>query len=143
MKWIDLPPIWLLCFAIVTWLSRAVLTVSLPTWAGTLLVAVGLILMAAAIWQMQRHRTTVIPHLQPSALVQSGVFAYSRNPIYLGDALILAGLSLRWDAPLGLLLVPIFAWVIHIRFIVAEEKRLRDAFPQEAAIYMHRTRRWI
>ncbi len=141
MKWIDLPPIWLLAFALLTWLNAG--TFDLPHLLGTLLVAIGLILMALAIWEMRRKRTTVIPHMQPSALVDSGIFAYSRNPIYLGDALILAGLSLRWDAPLGLLLLPVFIWVIQKRFIHPEESRLNVAFGPAFVAYTQKTRRWV
>ncbi|MEY1555011.1 isoprenylcysteine carboxylmethyltransferase family protein [Yoonia sp. R2331] len=143
MKWIDLPPIWLLAFAVLTWFSQSVVTLALPKWLGTVLVCVGLALMLAAIWEMQRKRTTVIPHMQPRVLVDTGIFAYSRNPIYLGDALILAGLALRWDAPIGLLLVPVFMWVIHTRFITAEEARLRTAFGPAFDAYAAITRRWV
>ncbi len=143
MKWIDLPPLWLLAFAVLTWFSGGLWTLVLPTWLGTLLVLGGLALMVLAILQMRRKRTTVIPHMQPAALVDDGIFAYSRNPIYLGDALILAGLALRWDAPIGLLLVPAFMWVIQTRFIRAEEARLQSAFGAAFTAYTQRTRRWV
>ncbi len=142
MKWIDLPPIWLLVFAVLTWFSKTILTLPLPTWLGTGLVIFGIALMVLAVLQMTRKRTTPIPHMQPSALVDDGIFGFSRNPIYLGDALVLAGLSLRWDAPLGLLLVPVFMWVIQTRFIIAEEARLRDAFGPAFVAYRAKTRRW-
>ncbi len=142
MKWIDLPPIWLLAFAVLTWFSKTILTLPLPTWLGTGLVIFGIALMVLAVLQMTRKRTTPIPHMQPSALVDDGIFGFSRNPIYLGDAIVLAGLSLRWDAPLGLLLVPVFMWVIQTRFIIAEEARLRDAFGPAFVAYQAKTRRW-
>jgi Putative protein-S-isoprenylcysteine methyltransferase len=75
---------------------------------GGLLVGAGLVLMLLAVAEMRRRKTTVIPHLEADALVTTGVFSRSRNPIYLGDALVLAGLALRWDAPVALLLVPLF-----------------------------------
>lgn len=142
MKWIDLPPIWLLVFAVLTWFSKNILTLPLPTWLGTGLVIFGIALMVMAVLQMTRKRTTPIPHMQPSALVDDGIFGFSRNPIYLGDAIVLAGLSLRWDAPLGLLLVPVFMWVIQTRFIIAEEARLKDAFGPAFVAYQAKTRRW-
>ncbi len=142
MKWIDLPPIWLLVFAVLTWFSKTILTLPLPTWLGTGLVIFGIALIVMAVLQMTRKRTTPIPHMQPSALVDDGIFGFSRNPIYLGDAIVLAGLSLRWDAPLGLLLVPVFMWVIQTRFIIAEEARLKDAFGPAFVAYQARTRRW-
>lgn len=143
MKWIDIPPVWLLVFAALTWASRTTLRMPLPSWLGTLLVCLGLALMLAAVFEMQRRRTTPIPHMQPSALVASGIFAVSRNPIYLGDVLVLVGLSLRWDAPLGVLMAPAFVWVLTQRFIVVEEARLHAAFPDTFPTYRKTVRRWL
>lgn len=103
----------------------------------------GLTLMLIAVWEMRQQNTTPIPHMEPSHLVSSGIFAVTRNPIYLGDALILAGVVLRADAPLLLVLVVTFVWIIQVRFIRAEEARLRRAFGSDFEAYAARTRRWI
>ena len=92
---------------------------------------------------MRKRRTTIIPHRDADVLVTSGIFKRSRNPIYLGDALILLGLILRWDAPLALPLAPVFVWVIERRFIIPEENRLRSKFRQEFYRYTQKTRRWV
>ena len=86
--------------------------------------------MVLTVSEMRRARTTPIPHMQPSALVTGGIFGRSRNPIYLDEALVLAGLCLRWGWP-ALILVPLFAAVITDRFIRAEEARLHDGFGPE------------
>jgi protein-S-isoprenylcysteine O-methyltransferase Ste14 len=99
--------------------------------------------MVAAVLIMQRHRTTVIPHLEAAQLVTTGVFKWTRNPIYLGDAMVLAGLILRWDAVLALPLVPLFVWIIEKRFILPEERRLRRKFTAQFGRYYTTTRRWI
>lgn len=143
---IDLPPVWLAAFAALVWAAGAVVPVETGAageWAGAALVAVGLALMAGAAWEMWRARTTIVPHRRPAALVTGGVFRLSRNPIYLGDALILAGLCLRWDAPHALVLVPAFAAVIASRFIRPEEARLRAAFGGAFEAWAARTRRWL
>lgn len=145
MKWIDIPPMWLLGCAVLAWFSRTIFTAG-AYWLsllGTLLVLLGVVIMVVAVIEMSRRRTTPIPHMEPTALVTTGVFGISRNPIYLGDAIILTGLSLRWDAPLGLLIVPLFVWIIHTRFITAEEARLRAAFGAAFDTYAARTRRWV
>jgi protein-S-isoprenylcysteine O-methyltransferase Ste14 len=111
-------------------------------WAGALLVAAGLGLALAAAVEFRRARTTIIPHEEPSAIVTSGVYRLSRNPIYLGDALILTGLGLRWDSVLALVLVPVFVAVITARFIVPEEGRLRARFGAEWEAWAARVRRW-
>ena len=145
MKYLDLPPVWLALAAFGAWISRAVWTAGTPLTqgVGTALVMVGLGLMAVAAVTMMRARTTVIPRRQPQALVAHGIFALTRNPIYLGDALLLTGLCLRWQAPLGLILVPVFAGWITRRFIQPEEARLRATFGPDFAEYEMTVRRWL
>ena len=147
MKWIDIPPVWLLAHLGAVWLLAPYLPLGFGfAWVGvfgTLLLIGGLSLMLMAVYEMHRAKTTPIPHMQPSALVSSGVFGLSRNPIYLGDALILAGVVLRADAPLLLVLVPVFMWIIARRFISAEEGRLRSAFGAAFEDYSQKTRRWL
>lgn len=100
-------------------------------------------LIALAVVELRRHRTTVHPHKAPQTLIQSGIFSRTRNPIYLGDTLILAGLILRFDAVLSLLLIPIFVWVVERRFILPEEDRMRRLFRADFARYVRKVRRWV
>lgn len=143
MKWIDIPPVWLLGFALALWFSVAVWSSAPLPQVGAALVVAGIALILGAIVSMARARTTPVPHRQPTALVTTGLFALSRNPIYLGDALILMGLALRWGAAAGMILVPAFIVLITQRFITAEEARLATAFPDEFADYRAKTRRWL
>lgn len=110
---------------------------------GGLLVGGGIVLILLAAAEMRKQRTTIIPHMEADRLVSSGIFKRSRNPIYLGDALILAGLALRWEAPIALLLVPLFMFTITQRFIIPEENRLRVKFRADFARYCQKTRRWL
>ncbi len=149
MKMVDIPPVWLAGFVALAWAQAAYFPAGLGfggPWAdflGGVLVGGGILLMALAFYEMRRHRTTVIPHREASALVQSGIFSRSRNPIYLGDALILSGLILRFDAVLSLPLIPIFVWAIEKHFIIPEEDRLRRAFRADFARYTNKVRRWV
>lgn len=148
LKWIDIPPVWLALFAALAWVQATRLPVGQPgpggmDLLGGLLVGGGLVLIALAAHGMMQARTTVIPHRDPDALVTSGIFRRTRNPIYLGDALILIGLMLRWEAWPSLILLPLFVWVITDRFIVPEEARLRDRFGAAFDRYATATRRWI
>lgn len=111
--------------------------------AGGLLVGGGLVLMLLAFVEMRKQRTTVIPHMEADHLVTTGIFRRSRNPIYLGDVLVLAGLALRWDATVALVLVPLFIGTITQRFIIPEENRLRRKFRADFARYCQKTRRWL
>jgi len=149
MKWIDVPPVWLAAFIGLAWaqVTFAPMGLSLGhTWAGLiggLLVGGGVLLIALAAFEFRRARTTIIPHETPSQIIQSGIFSKTRNPIYLGDAMILAGLILRLDAVLALPLVPIFVWIIERRFILGEEDRMRRKFRMDFARYAEKTRRWL
>lgn len=149
MKWIDVPPVWLFIAALVTWwisqLQPGFLRVGgvVVIGLGTLLICIGIVLILLAAYEMRRHRTTIIPHLQAANLVSTGIFARSRNPIYLGDAMILAGLALRWEAPIAVLLVPVFAAIITKRFILDEEARLQTAFGADFSKYRETTPRWF
>ncbi|MFC3615577.1 methyltransferase family protein [Lutimaribacter marinistellae] len=149
MKWIDIPPVWLLGFAVAAWAQAEYFGLRFTfggPWAdlvGGLLVGGGVVLMLLAVYELRRHRTTPIPHNTPSTMVQSGIYSRSRNPIYLGDALILAGLILRFDAVLSLPLIPILVWILERRFIIPEEDRLRRTFRADYARYERKTRRWI
>lgn len=131
------------------WLQANFLSMRLSfggAWAdllGGLLVGAGIVMMLLALAEFRKHRTTIVPHKTPDALIQSGIFTRTRNPSYLGDALILAGLVLRFDAVPSLALVPIFLWVIEKRFIVGEEDRMRRVFRLDFARYESKTRRWL
>lgn len=148
MKWIDIPPVWLLVFLALAGVAQAAMPGLALHHAGVRMLGlglglVGLGLILSAIVTMSRAGTTVIPHEEPDALVTSGLFRISRNPIYLGDALILSGSVLYWGQPVLLVLVPIFMWVIALRFIRAEEARLRAAFGEKFDQWATKTRRWL
>lgn len=148
MKWLDMPPVWLVGFIALAWVQAQYFAFGLnfggaiADLLGGILVGGGVLLMLLALAEFRKHRTTIIPHNTPSALIQSGIFSRTRNPIYLGDALLLAGLILRFDAVLSLALVPIFVWVIERRFILPEEGRMRREFKADFARYERKTRRW-
>lgn len=149
LRWIDIPPVWLALSCALAWGQARLWPMGLGfggAWAdflGGVLVGAGVLLMLLAVYEMTRQRTTVIPHREASALVTTGIFSRSRNPIYLGDALVLTGLILYWDAVLALPLIPVFVWVIERRFIVPEEDRLRRKFRADFARYGQKVRRWL
>lgn len=142
----DYPKIWLAGFVLAGWLAGR-LAPHGPGWLagwGPVLALAGLALMVWAGWVMRRAHTTVDPHGQPRHLVTSGPFRLSRNPIYVADAMILAGFCLAFRAPLAaVLLVADFVLVISARFIPHEEQRLARSFPDAFAAYRQRTRRWL
>ncbi len=143
---LDLPPVWLAAHVAVAWVLSLV---SPPVFGwlgqglGLLLVGLGILITLGAAAQMALAQTTLIPRRDPSSLVTSGLFAWSRNPIYLSDLILLLGAILWLDAILALPLLAGFVWLIQTRFIRDEEARLTAAFGPEFDLWAARTRRWF
>lgn len=118
-------------------------------WSGrsglALVVALcGLACDAAGIWAFRRHRTTVNP-LAPgkaSAVVQDGIYRYTRNPMYVGMALLLTAWALWLGHPLALLVLPGFVVYLTRFQIQPEERALQTKFGAAYTDYMARVRRW-
>ncbi|SOC10724.1 methyltransferase family protein [Rhodobacter maris] len=141
----ELPPMWLAVFAALGWAVGQLAPLPIPyaPALGWALVGLGLAISGLAAAQMVRARTTFIPRRQPARLVTNGIFALSRNPIYLADAVILSGLLLIWNALFAAPLVPAFMlWITH-RYIRGEEAWIAAAHGEDYARYRARTRRWL
>jgi protein-S-isoprenylcysteine O-methyltransferase Ste14 len=82
------------------------------------------------------------PH-KASAVVASGLYRWSRNPMYLGMALSLLGVAAWPSALTGYLLVLGFCRYLTRFQIIPEEKALLAAFGPEFAQYMAKVRRWV
>jgi protein-S-isoprenylcysteine O-methyltransferase Ste14 len=112
---------------------------------AVILGATGTIVILLGVTSFRRAKTTFNP-MKPEAstfLVVSGVYRLTRNPMYLGFFLILAGWAIFLSNLLALLLLP--AYVIYMnRFqIEPEERALRARFPEKFAVYERRVRRWL
>lgn len=119
-----------------------------PAWqwistAGLLLTLGGLMMMLWAALTLVLAGTSPLPWLASNALVTRGPFRFSRNPIYLGDFLVLAGIGL-WLGIGWLVLAAVAAFPAITRsVIVYEEAYLAERFPDEWAAYAARVRRWL
>lgn len=111
--------------------------------AGVLLIVLGLVLLVIAAGLFSRAKTDLIPFRNVSALVTTGIYRYTRNPMYLGMVAILLGSAVASGASTALLIPPLFAVIIEMRFIRPEEAMLRDLFPAQYPAYCERVRRWL
>jgi protein-S-isoprenylcysteine O-methyltransferase Ste14 len=143
LKAFDIPPIWLGVALLVTWVIGKIGGFWPAPLGGAMLIGFGMLLMALAALQMTLARTTIWPRRNPSALVTGGVFAMSRNPIYLGDAVVLTGALAFWGAWAALPLVALFCTWITRRYILDEEARLRAGFGAEFEAWAALVPRWF
>ena len=87
--------------------------------------------------------TTVRPFEVSSRLVTDGLFRISRNPMYLGFILIVAGEMLLLGSLAPLLITTLLAVLLDRKFVVSEERMLATRFGDEWRNYAASTRRWI
>jgi protein-S-isoprenylcysteine O-methyltransferase Ste14 len=108
-------------------------------------VVVGPCFAVPALFAFRQAKTTPNPRKpgDASALVESGVFKYTRNPMYVGLTSILIGWTCYLASPWAL--IGPFVFVLYIdRFQIAPEERvLRDKFGESYAAYEKRVRRWL
>lgn len=105
-------------------------------WVGFGLAALGFLLGLAALLAFRQARGK-------SALVTSGVYRFSRNPIALGFVLMLVGLTLNVGSLWGILLAPALMVSFNLFVIQPEEKILTSRFGKEYEAYKTRVRRWL
>lgn len=109
------------------------------------LAGAGLLIDLVSVAAFIRARTTVNP-LAPdkaNALVVGGLYRFSRNPMYLGMLLILAGWAAWLAQPLALPVLIVFIVLIEILQIRPEERALEEKFGDDYRAYKKRVRRWI
>ena len=134
-----------LMWAVNRWLELGRVESSFLTPVAIVLLAAGLLLMLVAVASFIAAKTTVNP-LRPSrasSLVTTGIFRLSRNPIYLGDLLLLAALAVWLGNIVNLLLLVPFVWYINRFQIIPEERALADRFGASYVAYCARVRRWL
>ncbi len=144
------PPLVMLAAGVLMWaLARFSPAVTLPypmRIAGVLmLTGLGAAIAIAGVIGFRRANTTIHP-LQPertTALVQSGIYRYSRNPMYLGLVCLLLAWALWLSAPVALIGPLIFVGWIQQFQIRPEERALSDRFGDEFDAYRQRVRRWL
>ena len=109
------------------------------------LLILGLTVFILAVKAFNRQKTTVNP-LEPrqaSSLVSSGIFKYSRNPMYLGMLIILLAISFKFNL-VGGIVISLFFYLFITKFqILPEEEAMNELFGDEFIEYSTRTRRWI
>jgi protein-S-isoprenylcysteine O-methyltransferase Ste14 len=143
-----LPPFWMvLCLALAWLLDRYA-----PLWSpelpalGLLGRGIALLGLAMILWPVTQFflaHTGLVPFSKATTLVTSGLYRFTRNPMYLGMTLILLGGALVFGSLGALLPLPLFVAIIQRRFILGEERFLESTFGDDYRAYRERVRRWI
>jgi len=110
---------------------------------GFALVVIGFLLGVGAFLEFRKAGTTILPHGSVSSIVTSGVYRFTRNPIYLGFTLMLIGFPLNSGTYWGLILAPVFILTMNSLVIEREEAYLEKKFGDVYTGYKSRVRRWL
>ena len=142
------PPIVTLFFGLCIYLSKSFFpefSFSILSSLSIISFIVGISVLVTAIISFKNHETTVNPISieKASSLVVTGIFKYSRNPMYLGMSFILLGLTLKFNLIGGLIFTGLFMLFITIFQIKPEESAMEKLFDQEWKDYVSNVRRWL
>ena len=112
---------------------------------SALLLICGIIIIRSAFLLFKNNQTTINPLnlTKTSLIVNTGVFKYTRNPMYLGMVFILLSIALKFNLYGGLIVIFVFCSFITKFQIIPEEKAMEKLFGQEFKNYKKTTRRWL
>jgi protein-S-isoprenylcysteine O-methyltransferase Ste14 len=123
--------------------DEALALVVLSPTAGWIVVALGFALDVWAMATMARAQANILPHRAATALVTHGPFRFSRNPIYLGNTVVLLGLGAASANPWFVPAAIAAALLTQRLAIVREEAHLAALFGDAWTAYAARVRRWL
>ena len=110
---------------------------------GLPLLGGGVLLMGWFLRTMRSAETPIDPREPVSRIVTGGPFRYTRNPAYLGMAMIFAGVSCLANALSAIMLLPVALLTIQRGVIEREERYLEREFGEEYLRFKAQTGRWI
>ena len=134
-----------LMWVIEKYLPVEFLAFNAPKWIIILTSILGIACIVLGVIQFSVKKTTVNPHKpeDSTSLVSSGIYSISRNPMYLGMAILLLAETVYLGSLFGPLWIIGFMLFINQFQIKPEEKALRDLFGSAFEEYCRRTRRWL
>ena len=110
---------------------------------GLALVVLGIVVNIVGDAQFKRAKTAMNPFGAPSALVTSGPFRWSRNPMYLGMLLLVLGLGIVLGRATPLVAPVLLFLALNFRFVVREERTMAVRFGDDYRRYRAQVRRWL
>jgi protein-S-isoprenylcysteine O-methyltransferase Ste14 len=116
-------------------------TVAMPVGAASIIAGTGL--LGSFVDAFRRASTPIDPYTPSEAIVTDGPYRVTRNPAYLGMALLYTGIATVLKAPWALVPLPVALAVIDRGVIAREERYLERKFGTPYVDYKRRVRRWI
>jgi protein-S-isoprenylcysteine O-methyltransferase Ste14 len=110
---------------------------------GWAFVVAGVGLDVWAMTTMLRARTNILPNRAADRLVEHGPFAYTRNPIYAGNAIVMIGIGIAWNSLWFIGFAAIAAALVQRLAIEREEAHLALLFGEKWNAFAARVPRWI
>jgi protein-S-isoprenylcysteine O-methyltransferase Ste14 len=110
---------------------------------GLFLTFIGFLLGVGAFIEFRKARTTLDPHGSVKQVVTSGIYRFTRNPIYLGFLLMVIGLPLNSGLIWGTVMAPLYMMTMTRLVIEREEAYLEKKFKEQYTSYRSRVRRWL
>ena len=110
--------------------------------AGIFIIIAGSFVIAFSLYCLVKNRTAY-DFLPSSTLVTGGIYAFSRNPMYIGFILFLLGLALASGNVVSLASPIIFFLIVDSMFIPYEEEKMEKAFGHDYLEYKSMVKRWL
>jgi len=143
-----IPPVILLLsilcqFGLHSWLPVARLIG--PPWhnVGFVLIVLGVLIVVGPIAAFSRAATTIKPFQDSSSLVATGMYRYTRNPMYVGMVLVLLGIAVRLGDLTPFVMPILFVPILTARVIKHEEVMLEERFGDEYREFKQSVPRWL
>lgn len=122
---------------------KPMLPETIASWLGIGSLLVSLAVATSALGELRKARTPFDPRKPTTAIVRTGAFRFSRNPLYVSLALVYLGVAALCNSLwMGLLLVPVLG-ILRFGVIGREERYLERKFGDEYRQYRAEVRRWL
>lgn len=118
-----------------TWIGRYI--------GGGVLILAGLLYAVSAMGLFRKAGTDVKPWKTTTTIVATGIYRFTRNPMYVGMAMLYTGLGFVFSSLGVFLLLPLVILLIRTQVIAREERYLESKFAQSYLDYKARVRRWL
>ncbi len=143
-----LPPVYLLAALLLAVALHflAPVTTIIPnpfSWIGVAIIIIGVLVVVFPAVSFTAADTTIKPFQESSSLVLSGLYRYTRNPMYVGMVIIIVGTDVLLGSLTPFIAPVFFVLIINKMVISVEEQMLEEAFGDDYRNYKKEVRRWV